>query len=307
MTNVAIKLGSFAVGLALLFGLAFAVGHAVRPVSGDRAVPGHQAGGMDGHDESADPSQKSQTLPGLAVSEQGYTLVPERVSYASGSRQPFRFAITGPDGQAVQHYRLAHEKELHLIVVARDLGSFQHLHPTRGADGTWSATLDLSEPGPYRVFADFTPEASPSALTLGVDVFVAGHYVPAALPEPADVATVDGYQVTLSGAPVADEESVLSFRVSRDGRAVGDLEPYLGAFGHLVSLRVGDLAYLHTHPAMMAEAGQRGGPSVQFATTFPTAGSYRLFLDFKHGGSVHTAAFTVTVDRHGHPTASPTR
>jgi hypothetical protein len=32
-------------------------------------------------------------------------------------------------------------------------------------------------------------------------------------------------------------------------------------------------------------------------TTFPTAGTYRLYLDFKHGGAVHTAAFTVVVER----------
>lgn len=29
---------------------------------------------------------------------------------------------------------------------------------------------------------------------------------------------------------------------------VTDLKPYVGAFGHLVALRAGDLAYLHVHP-----------------------------------------------------------
>jgi hypothetical protein len=76
---------------------------------------------------------------------------------------------------------------------------------------------------------------------------------------------------------------------------VTSLQPYLGAFGHLVSLRDGDLAYLHTHPAAEAHDGDRGGPTVAFATEFPTAGSYRLFLDFKADGKVHTAEFTVTV------------
>jgi hypothetical protein len=62
-----------------------------------------------------------------------------------------------------------------------------------------------------------------------------------------------------------------------------------------VSLRAGDLAYLHTHPAEEAHAGTTGGPAVRFATTFPTAGAYRLFLDFEVDGAVHTAAFTVDV------------
>ena len=64
-------------------------------------------------------------------------------------------------------------------------------------------------------------------------------------------------------------------------------EPYLGAGGHLVALRDGDLAFLHVHPTDDASA--------RFAATFPTAGRYRLFLQFKHEGRVHTAAFTQEV------------
>ena len=32
--------------------------------------------------------------------------------------------------------------------------------------------------------------------------------------------------------------------------------------------------------------------SVRFAATFPTEGRYRLFLQFRHEGRVHTVAFT---------------
>jgi hypothetical protein len=32
---------------------------------------------------------------------------------------------------------------------------------------------------------------------------------------------------------------------------------------------------------------------VEFGATAPSAGTYRLFLDFRHGDAVHTAAFTV--------------
>ena len=81
---------------------------------------------------------------------------------------------------------------------------------------------------------------------------------------------------------------MLTTRIELDGEPVTDLEPYLGAFGHLVALRAGDLGYLHVHP----EEGE-AGPGVEFATAFPTPGTYRLFLDFQHRGVVHTAAFTV--------------
>jgi hypothetical protein len=204
--------------------------------------------------------------------------------------------VTGPDGGPVREYRTTHEKELHLIVVRRDLTGYQHLHPVRAADGTWSVPLRLPAPGAYRVFADFAPAAlRDRTLTLGADVFAPGAFSPATLPAATARASVDGYQVELTGTPEAGAETELSFTVSRNGEPVRDLEPYLGAYGHLVSLRAGDLAYLHTHPAEEAEGAATGGPRIEFGTTFPSPGSYRLFLDFQHEGRVRTAAFTVDV------------
>ncbi|GAA2466355.1 hypothetical protein GCM10023100_74820 [Actinocorallia cavernae] len=79
-----------------------------------------------------------------------------------------------------------------------------------------------------------------------------------------------------------------------DGHPVGDLQPYLGAYGHLVALRAGGLAYLHVHPSGEPGDGTtKPGPEVSFTVTAPTAGRYRLFFDFQHEGKVRTAAFTV--------------
>ena len=58
-----------------------------------------------------------------------------------------------------------------------------------------------------------------------------------------------------------------------------------------MALREGDLAYLHVHPT------EDGDDAVSFMTEFPSAGRYRLFLQFKHDGRVHTAAFTQEVAR----------
>ena len=80
--------------------------------------------------------------------------------------------------------------------------------------------------------------------------------------------------------------------VSRDGNPVTDLDPYLGALGHLVAIRDGDLAYLHVHP--LDELDGPGGPTVRFAVDVPTAGTYGLYFDFSHGDTVRTAAVTVT-------------
>ncbi len=177
---------------------------------------------------------------------------------------------------------------MHLIVVRRDLVHYQHLHPSLGADGTWSVSLTLPEPGVYRAFADFS--VGGEALTLGADLAVPGNLEFARLPDPSGVAPTDGYEVTLeAGAPTAGTKGSLTFRITSGGREVEQLEPYLGAQGHLVALREGDLAFLHVHPT--------GGVGAQltFRAAFPSMGRYRLFLQFAHGGRVRTAGFTVEV------------
>ncbi len=147
----------------------------------------------------------------------------------------------------MKHYVESHEKLLHLIVVRNDLAAFQHVHPVLGGEGTWRVSLNLSRAGDYRVFADFTPADGP-ALTLGANLHVAGPYNPQPLPPPVATAEVDDYTVALRGTPKANEPSMLTLSVRRDGNAVGDLQPYLGAYGHLVAVRASDLAYLHVHP-----------------------------------------------------------
>ena len=82
--------------------------------------------------------------------------------------------------------------------------------------------------------------------------------------------------------------------MSRGGVPVTDLQPYLGAYGHLVTLREGDLAYLHVHPGGEPGDGTtRPGPDVEFGAEVPSAGRYHLYLDFRHDGVVRTAPFTL--------------
>lgn len=307
-TSTAGKLGAYALSLTVIFGAAFSIGAVVDPLTAGAEVE-HGTGGQDGHGSGAEQAQPhgdehgdepagadAAPPPGLAASEAGYTLVPGTTSVAAAGPVPFSFIVTDPDGLPLTEYVPTHEKDLHLIVVRRDLSGFQHVHPIRDSAGTWSVPLELAAGGTYRVFADFAPAGLDRTLTLGTDLAVAGQFVPVPLPEPATTSSLEGYDVTVTGTASAGMEAQLTFTVSRDGQALTDLEPYLGAYGHLVSLRVGDLAYLHTHPTDSAEAGQQGGPAIEFGTTFPTAGTYRLFMDFQHDGAVHTAEFTVLVD-----------
>ncbi|WP_405696692.1 hypothetical protein OHA99_17760 [Streptomyces coelicoflavus] len=294
--NTGVKITVFAAALAATFGTAYGVGAAIDPAAADQDSAAHSEhdrpapAGHGGHGGHGDP-----TPAGLQVSEAGYTLDLKTSRVTAGVKSELHFAIRDRDGRQVTSYRREHGKELHLILASRDLVTYRHLHPTRAADGTWSTPVDLPAAGAYRVFADFTPDAENATnLTLGADLAASGAYRAPALPEPSATTTVDGYTVTLNGDLRPGKASELTLGVSRDGRPVTDLEPYLGAYGHLVALRSGDLAYLHVHPnGEPGDGATKPGPEVSFTATAPSAGTYRLFLDFQHNGTVRTAAFTV--------------
>jgi hypothetical protein len=270
-----VKLAGFAAAVAALFGagaLAGAVSGASAP-GGERPVEAH----------SGEMAMNVPTVRGLSVAADGLRLVVEDPERRRGATEPLRFRIVDGQGRTVRRYDVEHTKRMHLIVARRDLTGFQHLHPTLEADGTWTAPLKLREAGAYRVFADFSRKGRP--VTLASDLRVDGPADLRALPAPATVASAGDYDVRLAaGTPRAGREAALRFTITRDGVPVRT-EPYLGAGGHLVALREGDLAFLHVHPT----------DGVGFEATFPTAGAYRLFLQFKHDGRIHTAAFTQEV------------
>lgn len=304
--NTGVRITAYAAALAATFGVAYGVGTAADPVVAEKPPPvsqhgtEHEAGGGSGGKAPAGPP-----AGGLQISAGGYRLALAKTTITAGVRTELKFAIKDEHDRNLTSYEREHEKELHFIVASRDLTVFRHLHPARAADGVWSIPVELPKAGDYRVFADFTPsgaggaahedgahEAAATNLTLGADLAVSGPYEPAGLPPVRTTAEADGYQVALDGALTPGEASELDLTVSKDGRPVTDLQPYLGAYGHLVALRAGDLAYLHVHP------DGRSGAKVSFGATAPSGGAYRLFFDFRHEGKVRTAAFTVGARDH---------
>lgn len=218
---------------------------------------------------------------GLAVSQGGVTLVPERRTLAPGRLAPFAFRLEDAAGDPLVDLDVVHGRPLHLIVVRRDLTGFQHLHPERGADGAWTTPLRLDAPGSYRAFADF--EVDGVRRTLGVDLEAPGLAGAAARPGPSAAARVGAYSVSLDRSGPR-----LRFRVERDGAPVLP-EPYLGARGHLVVLREGDLAFVHAHP----EPGATAADGTSYEAELPSAGRYAAYLQFVHDGALRTARFTI--------------
>lgn len=263
-----VRFCGYATALTLVFGAAWGVGSAVRTGPGSAPIEAPSIG--------------------LSSSAAGYTVVPLVDTLTPGITGEYAFGVTGPDGLAVV-------APVGLVVVRRDAAGFQHLDPEVGPDGVWRTPLTLPAGGVYRVYVDVVATGGPP-LTLGVDLFAPGDFAPIPFP-PSRVAQVDDYQVRLDGELVPGSDSPVFATVSRGGAAVTDLEPHRSAFGHLVALRRSDLAYLYVPPdAPVPAATDRSGPGIAFTAAVPTRGSYRLFLDFRHGGVVRTAEFTVDAD-----------
>lgn len=268
--NTTTRLASFGVALVAILGLGAGLGAALGPdASGSQA------------DAPAPIGQ------GVVSTAEGYRLIPATTGLDRDGGT-FRFVIEDQHGRAVHEFTPIHERDLHLIVVNRELTIFHHVHPTLDVDGTWSVDLPALYPGSYRAVADFQIADGPR-LALGTDLTVAGDYRPAELSEPTWQATTDGYEVQLAVKRSDTGGVTARLTVRRNGDLITNLEPYLGASGHLVAMRSGDLAYAHVHPV----EDQESAPGVvTFKAELTSAGRYGLFFDFKHNGTVHTAAFT---------------
>lgn len=299
------RLGLFALALAVVFAVAattagaFVPDETVRSWTEDTRTDHHSGEGgptdeaSPGHDDHDDAAPAGL---GLALEQDGYRLTSLSAPARTGTDGALEFTVTGPDGSALTEYTEEHEQDLHLIVVRSDGQEFRHVHPELDADGTWSIPWSWEEAGTYRVYADFTPAGEDEGRTLSSTVQVGGDHEPVATKEQRTTTTHD-YEVSVEGDLTAGESSRLTLRVERNGDPVTSLEPYLGAAGHLVALREGDLAYLHVHPeGETPTAGESAGPEIEFEATAPTAGRYLLYLDFKDEGTVHSVPLVIDTE-----------
>jgi len=311
------RIAVFLVGLVVVFAVAVGIGSAVDPAdteSGAMHDGGGHAAANDGegspkkeeemYGHGGHQQQMSQAPAGLSISEGSYTLRLAPDFMARGEDRELHFSVLGTNGETITDFDELHERRMHLIVVRRDGTDFRHFHPEMDEAGTWTVPVEFGDAGVYRAFADFSVGGEQH--TLASDLFVSGgNFDARPFPAPAPRDATDGYEVSLHADELgAQKSSSLTFAVSKDGEAVDDLAPYLGAKGHLVALREGDLAFLHVHPEEAGDDHEHGADTeaananeIAFAASFPTPGHYRLYLQFRHAGAVHTAEFTVAVLR----------
>jgi len=232
---------------------------------------------------------------GLEPSVDGYTLT-LRSTAMSGMSMPVTFVVT-KDGATVSQFDPEQTKLMHFYLIRSDLSGFQHLHPTMAADGTWAVEPSALTAGSYRFYVQFLPRAhaDKGALVLSRPVRVSGADATRSQPVPAaaDAVTVDGYALAVAGTPVAGKDTALTITLTRNGKPVTDLQPYLDTYAHVTAIRAGDLAFAHLHPAGRV-SGDHGGPSLTVNADLPRAGAYRMFIQFQTAGQLHTGALTIS-------------
>ena len=216
----------------------------------------------------------------------------------------YSFSIVDNNGNVLKDFTIEREKLLHLIVVRKDLQEFQHVHPVFApATGMFTLSgLTLPTAGDYRIFADFTPknapldaEGAPVPTNTFEDAVAEGAYAPQQLGHDSASDTVDDYSVLLATAPqqLTKGANMFTFTVTRNGTPVTNLEDYLGALGHAVILKEGTLDYIHTHALANTSSSQNG--TIKFHVEFPSAGKYKVFMQFQHQGKILTSSFVVSV------------
>jgi len=204
-------------------------------------------------------------------------------------------------GATVTRFDVAHTKVFHLVIVSRDLKWFVHEHPTQMPDGSFRIDTTFPAGGDYLLFGDVAPKDKGSQV-LPASLHVDGP-VPAATPlrvtsGPSRAGGLVATMTPLASPIPIGQSTTLAFRLrdAKTGQPVSDLQPYLGAHGHLMIIHQDGKTFVHSHPAEDAAAIRllKSG-EVRFNARFPRAGIYKAWAQFQRAGQVVTLPFVFEV------------
>ncbi|MBT2643537.1 hypothetical protein J7I80_14950 [Bacillus sp. ISL-41] len=196
-------------------------------------------------------------------------------------------------GQAVEGFSVVHEKEMHLLAIKKDLSVFLHLHPAYLGKGRFQVKTTFPKAGRYKLYADFLPE--------GVNQQLASHELVVTGAESNEEIDADKVlkkrvddleiELILPEAKVNEHLKLIFALSDRDGSPITELEPYLGSAGHVVIVSEDMKEFLHVHPA----DEYTKGPEVEYMTSFPRKGLYKIWGQFKYKEKLYTAPFVIEV------------
>ncbi len=223
-------------------------------------------------------------------------IVLDGISYQPGPIV-FSFKLYSEKGQELtdNDLKIEHEKKMHFLLVRDDMTQFQHLHPEY-RDGRWKVEAKIVEKGLYQIYVDIAPQ-NEKAVVLRAPISIGGATEFGVNPTPSSNNSAEDKGITavlaLSPTPIRSNQEInLIYFLTKNWKPVSKIDPYLAAYGHVVLIKHNSPDdFFHVHP--VTETAPTNG-QVGFSATFPTAGRYTLYAQFKVAGLIKT--FPITVD-----------
>lgn len=203
----------------------------------------------------------------------------------------------GPDDVAI-----AHTKKVHLLIIDQSLSDYHHIHPTPGAKaGEWVFDFKPQFAADYRIWADIVPIGG-SQQYVSAAINAGSKPAPALSSNIVQQVKVDGLSFSLSfNGPLKAGQDVMGNVAIID--AVSDapftqLEPIMGAFGHIVAF-AGDwdsIEHVHPRGKEPTSKDERRGPVLSFHMKPEKSGIMKIFVQTQVNGKDVFAPFTVKVN-----------
>lgn len=242
-----------------------------------------------------DPHAGHENMPMKMAPPRTLVVSTEPSQPAVGSTTKLMLRIQDADGAPIRTFDILHEKLVHLIVVRDGLDEFAHLHPDVDSSGMITTQFAFPKSGKYRLFADHQPQGKPPGLATGeVNVSGSDEQAAALVPTASPEVTIGEIKAQIAIRPGEHETNVQFHFVNSDGKPVSDLQPYLGAMGHLVIISADGSEYVHAHPLSEARTAPDG--AVEFAAHFPKAGIYKAWGQFQRNETVFTVPYVLEHD-----------
>ena len=261
------------------------------PSAADKQFPQSEDGG-----HGADKSHSGHQAMAMPAATSAITVMSRPEAPRAGEPVELRLMIHQPDGAKVEEFDELHTKKVHLIIIRKALDEFAHVHPDIDASGNMTVMHTFPLGGEYLLFADYKPAGKAAATATGrIKVSGDSPAAPKLTPNVPGVVEGDGLdaRVDLKNARAGGSATVVFHVLDKQGKPVDDLEPYLGAMGHLVIVSADGKEYVHAHP--LSENSADGGV-VEFMAHFPKPGIYKGWGQFQQSDTVYTAPFVVSVD-----------
>lgn len=225
----------------------------------------------------------------------------------------------------VEKLEIENTKLMHVIGIRSDMNEFFHIHPQPSfTEGILSINYFFNQPGLYKVWSEIKKDGTVHSFG-HPEISISGE----GAREEKQVSfgrniIIGDYQVLLKtdDTIVRGRESKLSFDIHTLTNMKVDIEEYLGVPMHLTVIKDDWKQFIHTHPEESVDQHSKGiinqvgahsdektepemssdDELINFHITFPEAGLYKIFGQFRPRGinlpadEALTAYFWVRVD-----------